>query len=49
MNKVKNNQVGASSQWQSSRMKMILAKRWPYVYQAVETRVQNSRSLGTSP
>ena len=49
MNKVKNNQVSGSSQWQSDRMRMILTAQWQEVCKTVETRVKNSRSLGTSP
>ena len=45
MNKVKNNQVSGSSQSQSSRMRMILVKRWPYVWQEVETRFKNYGDL----
>ena len=45
MSKVKNNQAIGISRWQSSRMKMILTERWSEVWEAVETRVYNSRDL----
>ena len=45
MNKVKNNQASDSPQSQSSRMRMIIAKQWPYVCQAVEIRAKNPGDL----
>ena len=49
MSKIKNERVGGIPRWQSERMRMILAERWQEVWKAVETRVKNSRPLGTSP
>ena len=45
MSKVKNNRASCISQWQLSRIKMMLTERWPEVWAEVETRVNNPRDL----
>lgn len=45
MNKTKNNQKNIVPQWQSEKMKSLIAERWEEVWQIVEAREQK-RDLG---
>ncbi len=48
MGKVKNNQVYGIPQWQSDKMRMILADRWQEVWEVVEIRAKKNRDLLSS-
>ncbi|MEM8721786.1 MAG: hypothetical protein AAGE84_21220 [Cyanobacteria bacterium P01_G01_bin.39] len=41
MNKIKNTAKNMIPQWQSDKMKSLIAERWQEVWQVVETREQN--------
>ena len=45
MGKLKNNQVPSVPQWQSDKMRMILADRWKEVWEVVETRAKKNSNL----
>ncbi len=45
MSKIPNERASGIGSWQSDRMRSLLAERWPYVWQVVETRAKNSSEL----
>lgn len=42
MSRTKNNQKNSVPQWQSDKMKTLIAERWQEIWQIVETRNRDS-------